>query len=127
MQRAMTPDPTKATMGLRPYTTKNFVQFLFWWMSTIHMIVAIATLAMPAQKRTYELVQMLLLIGNDQFHIRPPIIASAPPANSPLMRSTSGRLSEIHRPVRMPSMHMPIAGIVEKIPSGSQVTLLTQV
>src|SRR3954466_7635361 len=91
------------------------------------MIVARATAAIPAQKTTYELVQMLLLMGNDQFHIMPAIRPMAPTANSPLIRSVSGRFCEIHLPARMPVMHVPIAGIVEKMPSGSHVTLLTQV
>src|SRR4051812_10228074 len=91
------------------------------------MIVAIATAAMPAENTTYELVHRLLLIGNDQFHIKPLIMPSAPTANSPLRRSLNERLTLSHWPARLPSIAVAIAGIVEKIPSGSQVTLLTQV
>src|SRR3712207_7861584 len=71
--------------------TKNFVHRRQPCTSTIHMIVASATHAMPAVKTTYELVQIPLLIGNDQFHIRPTIMPSAPAANRPLSRSASGR------------------------------------
>src|SRR3569833_4040230 len=105
--------------------TKNFVQPLICWTSTTHMIVASATAAIPAQKTTYELVQMLLLMGNDQFHIIPAISPIAPTANSPLMRSVRGRFCEIHLPARMPIMQVPLAGIVEQMPSGSHVTLET--
>src|SRR5512142_2949798 len=91
------------------------------------MIVAIATPAIPPVNTTYELVQMLLLIGDDQFHIKPAIIPSAPTANSPLRRSVIDRLVPIHWPARLPSIAVAIAGKVEKIPSGSHVTLLAQV
>src|SRR6185295_6412326 len=90
------------------------------------MIVAIATQAMPAEKTTYELVQMLLLIGNDQFHIKPIIIPRAPTAKSPLSRSWIGRFEPIHWPARLPSIAVPIAGSVENGPSGSHVRLLIQ-
>src|ERR1043166_926940 len=90
------------------------------------MMVASETQAQPAVKRTYELVQMFLLIGKDQFHMRPIIIPSAPTANSPLSRSSNVRGLPIHRPARMPSIAVPTAGMVENRPSGSQVTLPDQ-
>src|SRR4051794_33604280 len=98
--------------------TKGFVHPLKPCRSTAHMIVAMARHAMPAQKTTYELVQMLLLIGKDQFHIKPTIIAIAPAAKSPFSRSAIGRLLPIHWPVTLPSIAVAIAGIVEKMPSG---------
>src|SRR3712207_6355614 len=78
--------------------TKNFVHRRQPCTSTIHMIVANATHAIPAVNTTYELVQIPLLIGNDQFHIRPAIMPSAPAAKSPLSRSASGRGWLIQRP-----------------------------
>src|SRR5215831_5310694 len=107
--------------------TNGFVHRFMLCTSTIHMIVAMDTAAMPAQNTTYELVQMLLLIGNDQFHIRPAIMPSAPAPKRPMMRSFSGRLVPIHWPARLPSIAVAMAGIVERIPSGSHVTLFTHV
>ena len=52
-----------------------------------HMHVASVTHAIAPVNRTNELVQSDLLIGNDQCHMRPSIIASAPTANSPESRS----------------------------------------
>src|SRR5262245_566521 len=106
--------------------TNGFVHRFTCWTSTIHMIVAIAKEAMPAQNSTYELVQIPLLIGKDQFHINPTIIPSAPAANSPLRRSESGRLLLSHSPASVPSMAVAIAGIVDIKPSGSHVTPPTQ-
>src|SRR6476619_7389674 len=123
MQRAITADPTKATMGLVPYTTNGLVNVRTRLKSTIHITVASASAAIPALNSTYELVQRLLLMGNDQFHIRPTIIASAPTADRPASRSESGRRSPIQRPARLPSITVPIAGTVDSTPSGSQVTL----
>src|SRR5215204_1206005 len=123
MQRAITAEPTKATIGLTPYTTNGVVKRRTRLKSTIHITVASASAASPPVKSTYELVQRLLLIGNDQFHIRPTIIASAPAAERPARRSVSGRRSPIHRPARLPSITVPIAGTVERTPSGSQVTV----
>src|SRR5215471_9974418 len=107
--------------------TNGFVQRFMLCTSTIHMIVAMDTAAIPAQNTTYELVQMLLLIGKDQFHIRPAIMPSAPPPKRPRIRSFSGRLVPIHCPARLPSMAVPMAGIVERMPSGSHVRLFTHV
>src|SRR5215467_14173237 len=107
--------------------TNGFVHLFMLCTSTIHMIVAMDTAAMPAQNTTYELVQMLLLMGNDQFHIRPTIMPSAPAANSPFRRSFSARFEPIHCPARLPSIAVAIAGIVDRMPSGSHVLLLTHV
>src|SRR4051812_30670126 len=90
------------------------------------MMVARDTQAQPAVKSTYELVQMFLLIGKDQFHIRPAIIPSAPTEKSPLSRSSIDLGVPIQRPARMPRSAVPTAGIVENKPSGSQVTLPDQ-
>src|SRR5215471_5395739 len=105
--------------------TNGFVHPFTFCTSTIHMMVAIASIAMPAQNTTYELVQMLLLIGNDQFHMSPAIMPNAPTANMPFSRSLSGRLDPIHWPARLPSIAVAIAGIVDRMPSGSHVLLLT--
>src|ERR1051325_205427 len=96
------------------------------WTSTSPLMVAMAPHARRAQKSTYELVQIPLLIGKDQFHINPAIMPNEPPANMPLMRSVRGFSAAIQRPVSTPSIAVPIAGIVERIPSGSQVTLPDQ-
>src|ERR1700742_1204076 len=98
MQRARTPEPTNATIGFNPYTTNGFVHHFTFWISTIHITVAIATAAIPAQNTTYELVHRLLLMGNDQFHISPDIMPMAPTANSPVIRSRIGKSREIQRP-----------------------------
>src|ERR1043166_4236079 len=127
MRRAVTPDPMNAMIGFMPKMTNGLVHHFTCCTSTIHMIVAIATQAIPAVNMTYELLQMLLLIGNDQFHMRPTIIPSAPAAKNAESRSSSGRRPAIHWPARLPSIAVATAGIVEKMPSGSHVTLLTQV
>src|SRR5688572_8645042 len=106
--------------------TNGLVQPVTRCSSMIHMHAARATAAMPAVKSTYELVQRLLLIGNDQLHIRPTIIAILPTANMPANRSLNGRGTLIHRPQMMPSITVPTAGIVENGPSGSHVRLLVQ-
>src|SRR6186713_472803 len=106
--------------------TNGFVHPVTRCSSMIHMQVASATAPMPAVKSTYELVHRLLLMGNDQCHMRPAIIAMLPIANMPERRSLSGRGALIQRPQMMPSMAVPIAGIVENGPSGSHVRLLTQ-
>src|SRR5215208_1866486 len=123
MQRAITAEPTKATIGLMPYTTNGVVKRRTRLKSTIHITVASASAASPPVNSTYELVQRLLLIGNTQFHMSPAIIASAPVAERPARRSESGRRSPIQRPARLPSITVPTAGTVESTPSGSQVTL----
>src|SRR5579872_3544276 len=111
-------------IGLIPYMTTGRVHHVTPFTSMIQLIVAIATHDMPAENTTYELVHKLLLIGKDQFHINPAIIAIAPTAKSPFNRSSSGRCSPIHRPAKIPSIAVPIAGIVESGPSGSHVTEL---
>src|ERR1051325_4293124 len=94
--------------------------------STSHMTVARLTAARPPVKSTYDPVHKLLLIGNDQCHIRPNIIASAPPADSPARRSYSVLGCAIQRPARFPSSAVHTAPDVERMPSGSHVWLLTQ-
>src|ERR1017187_607182 len=121
------PDPTNAMIGLIPYMTIGRVHHVTPFTSMIQLIVAIDRHAIPAVNTTYELVQRLLFIGNDQFHISPTIIPSAPAANSPFRRSSSGRFSPSQRPAKMPSIAGPIAGMVDSGPSGSQVTELIQI
>src|SRR5678815_2061577 len=75
----------------------------------IHMQVAKATAAIPAVKRTYELVHRLLLIGNDQCHIKPAIIAMLPTANIPVRRSLKDRGDLIQRPQMTPSIAVPVS------------------
>src|ERR687895_80671 len=103
--------------------TKNFVHRRHPWTSTIHMIVASETDAIPAVKRTYELVQMALLIGKDQFHMSPTIMPSAPAAKRPWGRRGGGGAPPPPPPAITPSIVVPIAGSVDSNPSGSQVTL----
>ena len=69
---------------------------------------------------------MLLLIGNDQFHISPTIIPSAPAREEPVEPLDERPLAcRSSVPARLPSIAVPIAGIVERMPSGSHVLLLT--
>src|SRR5207247_3225367 len=82
--------------------------------------------AIPAANTTYDPVHRLLLMGNDQFHISPTIIAIAPAAKRPQSRSSTGRRSEIQRPARLPSSAVETAPDVDRIPSGSHVRLLIQ-
>ena len=90
----------------------------------IHMQVARATAPIPAVNNTYELLQMLLLIGKPQFQTNPNIIVIAPTANKAASRSESARsVRAIQRPANVPSIIVPIAGIVLSSPSGSHVLL----
>ena len=68
--------------------TNGLVHLFTCYTSTFHTVAAITTQAKPAVSSTYELIQTLLLMGNDQVHMRPVIVASgAPAANTPFRRS----------------------------------------
>src|SRR5688572_9282030 len=98
MIRAMTPDPTNATSGLKPKMTNGRVQPRMRWTSIIQTHVAKVRQPSPAVNRTYELVQMFLLIGNTHPHIAPAAVPRTPAAKSAETRSRRGRGDAIHRP-----------------------------
>lgn len=86
MRRAIIPEPMNASSGFTPKTANGVVQRRSPNMSIDHVQVASAAAAMPAVNKTYELVQMFLLIGNTQCHISPVTISSDPTPKRPVSR-----------------------------------------
>ena len=86
-----------------PKMTNGLVHLFTCYTSTIHMVAAITTQAKPAVSSTYELIRPLSLMGNDQFHMRPVIVPSAPAANTPFRRSGKARWRRCVKPSPVPS------------------------